>query len=62
MPLIVFAQIRKVLELMEEHGGPNALKFIKNSIPLCEIITTFQNSEMLFGMPNLTNFASKIII
>lgn len=32
----VCVQIRKVLELMEEFGGPNALKYIKNSIPLCK--------------------------
>mmetsp|Transcript_14955 Transcript_14955/g.24927 ORF Transcript_14955/g.24927 Transcript_14955/m.24927 type:complete len:355 (+) Transcript_14955:59-1123(+) len=29
-------EIRKVLELMEEFGGPNALKYIKFSIPLYE--------------------------
>jgi len=29
-------EIRKVLELMEIHGGPTALKLIKFSIPLYE--------------------------
>lgn len=31
-------QARRVLELMEEHGGPDALKYIKFSIPLCTFI------------------------
>lgn len=29
-------QVRRVLELMEEHGGPKALQFIKFSVPLYE--------------------------
>lgn len=29
-------EVRKVLELMEEHGGPKALQYIKFSIPLYE--------------------------
>jgi hypothetical protein len=29
-------QIRKVLELMEEYGGPSALRYIKTAIPLCK--------------------------
>ncbi|RYH28502.1 hypothetical protein EON65_11970 [archaeon] len=29
-------QIRRVLELMEEHGGPRALQLIKFSVPLCK--------------------------
>lgn len=31
-------QVRRVLELMEEHGGPNAYRYIKFSIPLCKIL------------------------
>jgi hypothetical protein len=31
-------EARRVLELMEEHGGPNALKYIKFSIPLCKLV------------------------
>lgn len=29
-------QVRRVLELMEEHGGPKALEHIKFSVPLCK--------------------------
>lgn len=29
-------QVRRVLELMEEHGGPRALEAIKFSVPLCK--------------------------
>jgi hypothetical protein len=29
-------QIRKVLELMEEYGGPSALRYLKTAIPLCK--------------------------
>jgi len=37
-------KIRKVLELMEVHGGPKALQQIKFSIPLCKTILIYKNS------------------
>lgn len=35
--IVSMLQIRRVLELMEEHGGPDALRAIKFSIPLCKL-------------------------